>query len=251
MTSRRLEGRIALITGASRGIGRAVAVCLGSGGAKVVVNYRHHRDAAKETAALVAQAGGEATVAAGDVAEPETGEALVKATMAAFGRLDILVNNAGITRDTLVLRMSLEDWESVQDVNLRGTFLVSKAALRPMLRQRGGRIVNLSSISGRMGNAGQANYAATKAGIIGFTRALAREVASRGITVNAVAPGFILTDIWSDVSEEARQRAIDVIPLGAPGRPEDVAEAVAFFASDAAAYVTGQCLNVDGGMWMS
>jgi len=247
----RFDGKVALVTGASRGIGRAVAVRLAAGGARVVLNYASNRDAAEETAALVRQNGAEAVLAAGDVAEPQTGDALVKLALESFGRLDIVVNNAGITRDMLVLRMSLEDWERVQHVNLRGTFLVSKAALRPMLRQRGGRIVNLSSISGRMGNAGQANYAATKAGVIGFTRSLAREVASRGITVNAVAPGYILTDIWNDVSDEARARAVDIIPLGAPGRPEDVAEAVAFFASDGAGYITGQCLNVDGGMWMS
>jgi 3-oxoacyl-[acyl-carrier protein] reductase len=247
----RFEGKVALVTGASRGIGRAVAVRLATGGARVAVNYVKNREAADETAALVLAAGGEPLVVQGDVAESRTGEALVKATLDRFGRLDILVNNAGITRDTLILRMSEEDWDSVQAINLKGTFLVTKAALRPMLRQRGGRIVNLSSISGLMGNAGQANYAAAKLGIVGFTRSVAREVASRGITVNAVAPGYIVTDIWDDVPEPARQRAVELIPLGAAGTPEQVAEAVAFFASDAAAYITGQVLNVDGGMLMS
>ena len=247
----RFDGKVAIVTGASRGIGRAVAVRLGSGGARVVVNYHRNQDAAEQTAQAIRQAGGEALIVQGDVALPETAEALTKGALDAFGRIDILVNNAGITRDTLILRMTVDDWDAVQQTNLKGTFLVTKAVLRPMIRQRGGRIVNLSSISGRMGNAGQANYATTKAGLLGFTRSVAREVASRGITVNAVSPGYIETDIWNDVPEQARAKLLELIPLGAAGRPEDIAEAVAFFASDAAAYITGQVLNVDGGLLMS
>jgi 3-oxoacyl-[acyl-carrier protein] reductase len=176
---------------------------------------------------------------------------LITATMQAFGQIDILVNNAGITRDTLLMRMSEEDWDAVIDTNLKSTFLMTKAVLRGMVRQRSGRIVNISSVSGLLGNAGQSNYAASKAGMIGFTRSIAREVASRGITVNAVAPGFIETDIWAGVSDEARKGILSMAPLGTIGRPEDVAEAVAFLASDAARYVTGQTLNVDGGLVMS
>jgi 3-oxoacyl-[acyl-carrier protein] reductase len=187
---------------------------------------------------------------AGDVGVAADVDRMVNATLEAYGRIDVLVNNAGITRDTLLLRMSEEDWDAVLDTNLKSTFLVTKAALRGMLRQRSGRIVNITSVSGILGNAGQANYAASKAGIIGFTRSTAREVASRGITVNAVAPGFIETEIWASVSQEARSAILNMTPLGTIGRPEDVAEAVAFLASDAARYITGQTLNVDGGLVM-
>ena len=188
---------------------------------------------------------------AGDVAVAADVDRVVKATIEAFGQIDILVNNAGITRDNLLLRMTEEDWDAVLDTNLKSTFLVTKTVLRGMLRQRSGRIVNITSVSGLLGNAGQSNYAASKAGMIGFTRSVAREVASRGITVNAVAPGFIETDIWAGVSDEARKTILAMAPLGTIGRPEDVAEAVAFLASDAGRYITGQTLNVDGGLVMS
>jgi len=187
---------------------------------------------------------------AGDAGVSADVDRVVNATLEAFGRIDILVNNAGITKDTLLLRMSEEDWDAVLDTNLKSTFLMTKAVVRGMLRQRAGRIVNISSVSGVLGNAGQANYAASKAGMIGFTKSVAREVASRGITVNAVAPGFIDTDIWSDVSEQARQSLLNMVPLGSIGKPEDVGEAVAFLASDAARYITGQTLHVDGGLVM-
>jgi 3-oxoacyl-[acyl-carrier protein] reductase len=188
---------------------------------------------------------------AGDVGVQAEVDRVVKTTLEAFGRIDILVNNAGITRDNLLMRISEEDWDAVLDTNLKSTFLVTKAVLRGMLRQRAGRIVNITSVSALLGNAGQANYAASKAGMIGFTRSVAREVASRGITVNAVAPGFIETDIWAGVSEQARESILKMAPLGTIGSPEDVAEAVAFLASDAARYITGQTLNVDGGLVMT
>ena len=246
-----LSGKIALITGGSRGIGRAVAIRLAQAGAKIVFSYRGNHDAAQEVLGDLKGGGAHAMAVAGDVAVSADVDRLVMAALEAFGRIDILVNNAGITRDTLLMRMSEEDWDAVLDINLKGTFLVTKAVMRGMIRQRSGRIVNISSASGQLGNAGQANYSASKAGIIGFTRATAREVASRGITVNAVAPGFIETDIWANVSDEARKAILNLAPLGTIGNPEDVAEAVAFLASDAARYITGQTLNVDGGLVMT
>ena len=245
------EGKTALVTGASRGIGRAIALRLASAGANVVVNYNARQDAAEEVAERVRACGVSALVVQADVAQPSDVERLVSATLDEFKRIDVLVNNAGITRDTLIMRMSEDDWNSVIDTNLKSTFLMTKAALRPMLRQRGGRIVNVTSISGVMGNAGQANYAASKAGMIGFTRATAREVASRGITCNAVAAGVIDTEIWQGVSQEAIEALLKMVPLGRKGTPEDVAGAVQFLASDAAAYITGQVLNVDGGLVMA
>jgi 3-oxoacyl-[acyl-carrier protein] reductase len=246
-----LSGKVALVTGGSRGIGRAIAIRLAQAGSKIAFNYHSNHDAAQEVLGDLKGGGAHAMAIAGDVSVAADVNKLVTATLEAFGRIDILVNNAGITRDMLLMRMSEEDWDAVLDTNLKSVFLVTKAVLRGMSRQRSGRIVNITSVSGLLGNAGQANYAASKAGMIGFTRSVAREYASRGITVNAVAPGFIETDIWANVTAEARASILNMAPLGTIGHPEDVAEAVAFLASDAARYITGQTLNVDGGLVMS
>jgi 3-oxoacyl-[acyl-carrier protein] reductase len=246
-----LEGKTALVTGASRGIGRAIALRLAVEGANVVVNYNTRADAAEEVARRVREAGARAHVVQANVAQGADVERLVQQVLDEFKRIDVLVNNAGITRDTLIMRMSEDDWDSVIDTNLKSTFLVTRAVLRPMLRQRGGRIVNITSISGVMGNAGQANYSASKAGMIGLTRSTAREVASRNITCNAIAAGVIDTDIWQGVSDAAIASLLQMIPVGRKGTPQDVAEAVAFLAGDGAAYITGQVLNVDGGLVMA
>jgi 3-oxoacyl-[acyl-carrier protein] reductase len=245
------EGKIALVTGASRGIGRAIALRLARGGASIVVNYNANAEAANEVASDVQAAGAKAIVVQADVGLAADVDRLVEATLKEFSRIDVLVNNAGITRDTLIMRMSEADWDTVLDTNLKSAFLVTKAALRPMLRARAGRIVNITSISGVMGNAGQANYSASKAGLIGLTRSTAREVASRNITCNAVAAGVIDTQIWQETPQAAIDALMQMIPLARKGTPEDIADAVAFLASDAASYITGQVLNVDGGLVMA
>jgi 3-oxoacyl-[acyl-carrier protein] reductase len=245
-----LEGRVAIVTGASRGIGRAIAEELARRGAAIVVNYHRSSQMADEVAAQIQSAGGQAHAVQADVADFQQAQHLVKTALDTFGGLDILVNNAGITRDTLIMMMGEEDWDNVLRTNLKSTFNCSKAAVRHMMRKRHGRIVNITSVSGQMGNPGQTNYSASKAGQIGFTKALAREVAARNITVNAVAAGYIDTDIWADVPEEARQVALSLIPLGRKGEPQEIAYAVAFLVSDQAAYITGQILGVDGGMAM-
>ena len=245
-----LEGRIALVTGASRGIGKAIALELARRGAAVAVNYNSSTSAAEEVVNQIVASNGRAQFFQADVSNFKQAQDLIKATIDAFGGIDILVNNAGITRDNLIMMLSEEDWDIVQDTNLKSTFNCSKAAVRHMIRKRFGRIINITSVAGEMGNAGQTNYAASKAGQIGFTKALAREVASRSVTVNAIAAGYIETDIWAKVSEEMRQAILGLIPLGRKGEAEEIAYAVAFLASDQAAYITGQILGVDGGMAM-
>ena len=248
--SQSLQGRVAIVTGASRGIGRAIALELARRGAAISVNYLSSKQAADEVVAQIGSEGGRAQAFMADVSNFTQAQELVKATIETFGGLDILVNNAGITRDTLIMLMSEEDWDMVHNTNLKSTFNCSKAAVRHMMRKRYGRIINITSVAGQIGNPGQTNYSASKAGQIGFTKALAREVASRNITVNGIAAGYIDTDIWNSVPEEARQAALAVIPLGRKGNPDEIAYAVAFLASEQAAYITGQILGVDGGMAM-
>ncbi len=244
-----LEGQVAIITGCGGGIGAAIAEKLASLGADIVVNDVV-AEAAEKTAARVRELGRRAAVVIGSVADAEAAEAMVKAAVDELGRLDILVNNAGITRDNLLLRMSDEQWDAVLDINLKGAFLCTRAALRPMIRARYGRIVNIASIVGATGNAGQANYAASKGGLIAFTKSVAQEVAGRGITCNAVAPGVVDTAMFRALPEEVQRQWIERIPVGRPGKPEDVAEAVAFLVSPAAEYITGQVLHVNGGLYM-
>lgn len=245
-----LNGRTAIVTGASRGIGRAIALELAEKGAYVVVNYNGSGQAADEVVEAIREAGGEAEAYQCNVADFEACEKLMKDVMGRRGRIDILVNNAGITRDNLLMRMPEEDFDAVLSTNLKGTFHTMRLVSRQMLKQKSGRIINMASVVGVAGNAGQANYAASKAGVIGMTKSAAKELASRGITVNAVAPGFIETDMTGKLGDKVREQAAAQIPMGAFGKPEDVAKVVGFLASDEAAYITGQVLHVDGGMVM-
>ena len=244
------NGRVAIVTGGGRGIGRAIAVRLAEEGVNVAISYRSNDAAAEASAALVRKAGVECALFKGDVASPPDVEALIKGVQETFGRIDILVNNAGTTRDNLMLRMKEEEFDEVLRTNLKGTYLCTRAVLRPMVRARWGRIVNVSSVVGISGNAGQANYAASKAGIIGFTKSVAREVAQRGITANTVAPGYVETELTSGLPEEVKDNIRDQVPVGRFGEPEEIAEVVAFLAGEGAGYVTGQTLAVDGGMVM-
>jgi 3-oxoacyl-[acyl-carrier protein] reductase len=245
-----LTDKAALVTGASRGLGRAIALELARRGAKVVVNYAKDADGAQSVVSAIREAGGEAQAVQADVSDFKAAEGLIKATVEAYGALDILVNNAGTTRDTLIMMMSEADWDTVLQTNLKSAFNCSRAAVRTMMRKRYGRIINMTSVVGIAGNAGQTNYAASKAGLIGFTKALAREVAPRNITVNAIAPGFVPTALTNDLPAELKEASLKTIPLGRWGTPEEVAYATAFLASDEAAYITGQVLSVDGGMVM-
>jgi 3-oxoacyl-[acyl-carrier protein] reductase len=246
-----LSGKVALVTGASRGIGRRIAEQLAARGARVAVNYVSRADAADEVVAGIIALGGEAIALRGDVSRAAEAEALVGEVVQAFGELQILVNNAGIARDRLILRMTEADWDAVLDTNVKGAFLCTKAALRPMMKARWGRIVNISSIVWATGNVGQANYSAAKSALVSLTRTTALEMASRGITANAVAPGLIATDMAAELGESRNAQAVQRIPVGRLGQPEDIAAAVQFFVSDAAAYVTGQVINVDGGLSIS
>ncbi len=245
-----LSGKIALVTGASRGIGRQIALTLAGYGASVIVNYNGSEARAAEVVKEITDNGGTAEAIQCDVAEYDKAQELISGIIKKYGRLDILVNNAGITRDNLIMKMSEEDFDAVMNTNLKGAFNCVKHVSRQMLKQKGGRIINISSVSGVMGNAGQANYCASKAGVIGLTKSVARELGSRGITVNAVAPGFIRTEMTDVLPEDVKKAMGDQIPLKRFGETEDVAETVAFLASDKAAYITGQVISVDGGMAM-
>ena len=245
-----LDGEIALVTGGSRGIGRAIALRLAEEGAKVAINYAGNQTAAEEVKAIIEQHGGTAMIVQTDVSDSAAAAEMVARVHEELGGLDILVNNAGITRDTLLVRMKDEDFDAVINTNLKGIYACTKAAAKFMTKQRSGRIVNLSSVVGEIGNIGQTNYAAAKAGVIGFSKAAAKELAARHVAVNVVAPGFIDTDMTAVLKDSIRERLIESIPLGALGKPEHVADAVLFLVSDAASYITGQVLNVDGGMVM-
>lgn len=245
-----MEGKVAVVTGGGRGIGRAVAVRLGQEGASIAIFYRSNDAAAEQTAELVRQAGGKCETFKGDVSSAGDVEALFKQVNQVLGPVDILVNNAGITRDNLLMRMKDSEFDEVIHTNLYGIYYCTRAVIRSMLRARYGRIINMSSVVGLSGNAGQANYAASKAGIIGFTKSVAREVANRGITVNAIAPGYIQTELTGELPDAVKQQILGQIPAGRFGEPEDVAEAVAFLAGQEAGYITGQTINIDGGMVM-
>lgn len=245
-----LKGKIALITGAAKGIGRAIAEKFAMESASLVLNYRTYNDGLKELEEKLKGFGVEVLLVQGDVKNYSDAENMVKAAIEKFGRIDILVNNAGITKDNLLMRMSLEDFDDVLEVNLKGAFNLIKAGVPHMIKQKSGRIINISSVIGLIGNAGQANYAASKAGLIGLTKSVAKEVASRNITVNAIAPGYIVTDMTEKLPEKIKEKMMELIPLKRLGNPEDVANLAAFLASDMASYITGQVINVDGGMVM-
>jgi 3-oxoacyl-[acyl-carrier protein] reductase len=244
-----LSGKVAVVTGASRGIGRSIALALAAQGAKVVASARN-AEALAELSAEIKSKGGESLAVAGDVAIEDDANNLVKKAVEAFGQVDIFINNAGITRDGLLLRMKNEDWDAVLDTNLKGAFLCTRAVAKVMSKQRSGRIINISSVVGEMGNAGQANYCASKAGLLGLTKSVARELARRNVTVNAITPGFIVTDMTEDMTDKARESMTEQIPLGRLGSAEDIASAVIFLSSDQSAYITGQVLGVNGGMYM-
>jgi len=246
----RFEGKAAIVTGASRGIGREIALQLAKEGAKVAVNYSGSKDKAEEVVQLIKDAGGEAFAIQADVSNSDSVKNLVEKTIETYGSIDILVNNAGITKDNLLVRMKEDEWDDVININLKGVFLCTKGVTRQMMRQRAGKIVNVASIVGVSGNAGQANYVAAKAGVIGFTKTTAQELAARNINVNAVAPGFITTDMTDALDEDMKNQMLANIPLGKLGSPENVAKTVMFLLSDDAAYITGQTIHVDGGMVM-
>ncbi len=245
-----LSGKVALVTGSSRGIGRAIAERLSGGGAHVLLNFASREEAAREVLAAIEGAGGTGSLERFDIGDAGQVDGAVRRILEARGRIDILVNNAGVTRDNLLMRLTEADFDEVVRTNLKGTFLVTKAVSRQMVRQKGGRILTVSSVVGEMGNAGQSIYAASKAGLIGFTKSLARELASRGITVNAITPGFITTDMTEALPEAARQGFLEQIPLGRFGAPGEVAELAAFLVSDRAAYITGQVVGINGGLYM-
>lgn len=245
-----LEGKVALVTGASRGIGRAIALALAEGGADVAVNYAGSEQAAEDVVKAIEAMGRQAIKLQANVGQSEEVESMVKAVIERFGKLDILVNNAGITRDNLLMRMKEEEFDQVINTNLKGVYNCVKAVTRPMMKQRSGRIINISSVVGSLGNPGQANYVAAKAGVIGLTKAAAKELAPRGITVNAVSPGFIVTDMTDQLNEDQKQAILQQVPLGTLGQPDHIAKTVRFLASEDAAYMTGQNIHVDGGMYM-
>ncbi|MEG6521582.1 3-oxoacyl-[acyl-carrier-protein] reductase [Desulfotomaculum sp. 1211_IL3151] len=243
-----LNGKVAIVTGASRGIGKAIALALAGAQADIVVNYAGRVEAAEETAAAIRQLGRRALVYQADVADTQQVQEMVSAALTEFGKIDILVNNAGVTRDNLILRMKEEDWDTVLSVNLKSAYNTIKAVARPMVKARSGRIINISSVVGRYGNAGQANYAAAKAGLIGLTKSMAKELGPRNITVNAVAPGFIMTEMTEHLTPDAKEKLTSAVALNRLGKPEDVASIVAFLASDFCSYITGQVIGVDGGI---
>lgn len=246
----KLKGKVAFVTGGSRGIGREIALELARQGAHVAINYAGNKEKAEAVADEIREIGQEAIVLQGDVSDQESVQAMIKAALSHFNKIDILVNNAGITKDNLLMRMKEEDWDAVMNTNLKGVFLCTKAVVRQMMKQRSGSIINISSIVGVSGNPGQANYVAAKAGVIGFTKTAAKELASRGITVNAIAPGFIATDMTNVLTEDLKADMLKQIPLGYLGKPNDIAKVVVFLSSDDASYMTGQTLHVDGGMVM-